>query len=195
MDKRPTEAAHGQEDDLHLALRLLAHLRKQPGVVDFLEPVDYVTLKLLDYPLIVKTPMDLGTVKKRVKRREYAGLEAVLRDVQLVWDNCKAYNIKDSPIVRQAERLEQEVHRFLASCGHPDTSVPADPTPVAFEEQLELADRVKKANPSTLQEVVRLVLQHCPSAVIFKSQDHMRISVQALDPAAYKRLKALLNYR
>lgn len=195
MDKRSTEPAHDQEAELLLASRLLAHLWKQPGVVDFLEPVDYITLKLLDYPLVVTRPMDLGTIRKRVKRREYAGLEAVLRDVQLVWDNCKAYNIKDSPIVQLAVRLEQEVHRFLASCGHRDTSVPADPTPVAFEEQLELADRVKKANSSTLQEVVRLILQHCPSAVIFKSQDHMRISVQALDPATYKRLKALLNYR
>lgn len=195
MDKPSTASAHSQEDDLRLVLRLLAHLRKQPGVVDFLEPVDYVTLKLLDYPLIVKVPMDLGTVKKRVKRREYAGLEAALRDIQLVWDNCRAYNIKDSPIVQQAERLEQEVHRFLASNGYSDRSLPADSTPVAFEEQLELADRVKKANSSTLQEVVRLILQHCPSAILFKSQEHMRISAQALDPATYQRLKALLNYR
>jgi len=179
--------------DLALASRLLSHLRKQPGVVDFLEPVDYINLGLRDYPLVVTRPMDLGTIRKRLKRREYSGLEQCLTEVQLVWDNCKAYNIKDSPIYRQAERMEREVQQFLTSHGLPDSAAAADPTPVAFEEQLELADRVKRASASTLQEVVRLVLQHCPSAVVAKSPDHMRISVDALDQATYQRLKAALK--
>lgn len=182
-----------QEAGLLLARRLLAHLWKQAGVVDFLEPVDYVSLGLRDYPLVVTRPMDLGTVRKRLKRREYAGLEECLRDVQLVWENCRAYNIKDSPIVRLAERLEREGQQFLAACGLQQPGSVGELTPVSFEEQLELASRVKAAQSSTLQEVVRLVLQHCPSAVVHQSPDHMRISVQALDPATYQRLKSTLK--
>ncbi len=33
----------------------------------FLAPVDYLALKLLDYPRIVKQPMDFGTIRKKVR--------------------------------------------------------------------------------------------------------------------------------
>lgn len=37
----------------------------------FLEPVDYVALKLMDYPTIIKRPMDLGTVRKKLEGGQY----------------------------------------------------------------------------------------------------------------------------
>lgn len=180
-----------EKQDLSLAHRLLSHLWKQPGVVDFAEPVDYVGLGLTDYLRVVKRPMDLGTIRRKLKRKEYAGLKECLADVQLVWDNCRTYNVRDSPIVRRAEWFEQETQRFLSP--FQTQEVTADPAVVSFEEQLALAERVKKAAASTVQEVVRVVQQHCPAAVLDQTQDHMKISVQALDSATYQRLKSLLK--
>jgi histone acetyltransferase len=40
--------------------------------------------------------MDLGTVKKKLINNKYDIVEAVLDDVQLIWDNCKTYNQVDS---------------------------------------------------------------------------------------------------
>ena len=37
----------------------------------FLEPVDWQTHGLKDYPKVIKHPMDLGTVATRLKMREY----------------------------------------------------------------------------------------------------------------------------
>lgn len=42
---------------------LLQTLEANPKSLDFRQPVDYVELKLDDYPVIVKNPMDLSTVK------------------------------------------------------------------------------------------------------------------------------------
>lgn len=47
---------------------------------------------LTDYLSIVKHPMDLSTVNKKFKDERYGGVEEALDDVQLIWDNCKAYN-------------------------------------------------------------------------------------------------------
>jgi Bromodomain len=43
---------------------------------------------LTDYPIIVKKPMDLGTIKKKIKKKEYSTIQEAADDVQLVWKNC-----------------------------------------------------------------------------------------------------------
>jgi hypothetical protein len=46
-------------------------LEKEEEAYDFLTPVDYKALGLEDYPLIIKNPMDLGTVGKKLKAGVY----------------------------------------------------------------------------------------------------------------------------
>lgn len=50
----------------------------------------------MDYPNVVKFPMDLGTIKEKVKNSEYNHVEECLDDIQLIWDNCKNYNAEGS---------------------------------------------------------------------------------------------------
>jgi len=79
--------------------------------LDFREPVDFkgkrknyfihhsflfIALGLIDYPQIVKHPMDLGSVKKNFRSNKYKFVEEVLNDLQLIWDNCKLYNAEGS---------------------------------------------------------------------------------------------------
>ena len=59
---------------------------------DFKTPVDWKGMNLTDYPAIVKHPMDLGTVEKKLNDNKYRTVEEFIDDVQLIWDNCKAYN-------------------------------------------------------------------------------------------------------
>lgn len=51
-----------KEDQTKLS-KIFNVLEGDPQAFAFLEPVDYVTLNILDYPDIIKNPMDLGTVK------------------------------------------------------------------------------------------------------------------------------------
>lgn len=52
----------------------------------------YLALGLTDYPLVVKKPMDLSTARTQLNNNKYDYIEDFLDDVQLIWDNCKAYN-------------------------------------------------------------------------------------------------------
>lgn len=53
-------------------------------------------MNLTDYPTIVKNPMDLGTVQKKLKNEKYKFVEEFFDDIQLIWDNCKLYNLAGS---------------------------------------------------------------------------------------------------
>lgn len=80
----------------HCIKKLVRTLMKDTQSRAFNEPVDYGRLKLPMYPILIKKPMDLSTVKRNVKQRLYARPEEALADIQLVWDNCKTFNVINS---------------------------------------------------------------------------------------------------
>ncbi len=41
------------------------------------------------YYEIIQTPMDLGTIKARFKKKEYGSAQEVMDDVNTVWENCR----------------------------------------------------------------------------------------------------------
>ena len=42
--------------------------------------------------LVIKHPMDLGTILKKVKAQAYKDKKAFKADLELIWDNCFIYN-------------------------------------------------------------------------------------------------------
>lgn len=55
-----------------------------------------IALDLPDYLDIIQYPMDLKTVKERFEDNKYTSLEEILDEIQLIWDNCKNYNMDGS---------------------------------------------------------------------------------------------------
>lgn len=62
------------------------------AAVWFRKPVDVVSLKIPNYHLFVKTPMDLGTIRTKLSSNQYSSVLEFRDDVELVWSNCFAYN-------------------------------------------------------------------------------------------------------
>jgi hypothetical protein len=69
-------------------------------------PVDPVELGLPDYFLIIKKPMDLGTVQKKLESGTYHAIEDFRADVNLTFDNATAYNEKGSVVYDMAKELK-----------------------------------------------------------------------------------------
>lgn len=76
--------------------QLLMSLLTNTDSTEFREPVNYLAYGLLDYPTIVKRPMDLGTVRRNLSNGMYQTVEGCLADIQLIWENCKLYNTPDN---------------------------------------------------------------------------------------------------
>lgn len=54
--------------------------------------MNYVALSILDYPNIVRYPMDFGTIKKKLNLNAYDNEYEFQEDMNLVFDNCILYN-------------------------------------------------------------------------------------------------------
>lgn len=65
------------------------------------------------YHLVIKLPMDLTTIQERIRDRRYRGLDDLLRDLRLLFDNCFTFNQPGSLIYDQALRLRQFAYRAV----------------------------------------------------------------------------------
>ncbi|XP_015859844.2 bromodomain testis-specific protein isoform X4 [Peromyscus maniculatus bairdii] len=73
----------------------------------FQQPVDAVKLKLPDYYTIIKTPMDLNTIKKRLENKYYVKASECIEDFNTMFSNCYLYNKPGDDIVLMAQALEK----------------------------------------------------------------------------------------
>lgn len=85
-----------QEEPIALLENAVNAFLARPDAEPFAEPVDWRQLELYDYPEIVKEPMDLGTIKRRIERGHYETAAQCADDIRLVWRNCMEYNQEGS---------------------------------------------------------------------------------------------------
>jgi len=70
--------------------KILKHVRSMQESAVFREPVDLDAYP--QYVKVVKRPMDLGTVGKKLTKDSYGSAQELLADVRLVWENCRKFN-------------------------------------------------------------------------------------------------------
>ncbi|XP_039525016.1 bromodomain-containing protein 3b isoform X4 [Pimephales promelas] len=90
----------------------------------FYKPVDAEALELHDYHEIIKQPMDLSSVKKKMDSREYQDAQSFAADIRLMFSNCYKYNPPDHEVVAMARKLQDVFEMKFAKM--PDE--PAEPS-------------------------------------------------------------------
>ncbi|XP_028315894.1 bromodomain-containing protein 3-like [Gouania willdenowi] len=109
-------------------LKELLSKRHRGYAWSFYTPVDAIALGLHDYHHIIKEPMDLGTIKKKMDQQEYANAQDFSADVRLMFSNCYKYNSHTRQVVYEARKL-QEVFEARFS------KVPRDPESGSISQQ------------------------------------------------------------
>ncbi|KAI0048423.1 Bromodomain-containing protein, partial [Auriscalpium vulgare] len=124
-------------EQLRFCLKVLDHLnRKQHAhvVEAFLAPVDWQLLNIPDYPRIIKKPMDLGTMRKKLENGDYVNAQRFHDDFQLMIRNCYTYNAAGTLVhgfAVEVEKLFNEKWKDLP---------PLHPTPVSDDDDDEDED-------------------------------------------------------
>ncbi|XP_016841601.1 transcription initiation factor TFIID subunit 1 [Nasonia vitripennis] len=90
-------------------------LKNMAEATQFLKPVNKKLIK--DYYTIVKRPMDLETVSKKVAAHKYHSRAEFVRDIQQIVDNCILYNGEKSPLTAKAEVLLKVARDTLTEYG------------------------------------------------------------------------------
>lgn len=83
-------------DECSKILQVLQSLNNSCDSLPFRDPVNWEEFGLLDYPVIIKNPMDLSTIRKKVDTNRYEYVEDCLDDINLIWANAKVYNPKEN---------------------------------------------------------------------------------------------------
>ncbi|XP_012646350.2 bromodomain testis-specific protein isoform X2 [Microcebus murinus] len=105
----------------------------------FQHPVDAVKLKLPDYYTIIKNPMDLNTIKKRLENKYYVKASECIEDFNTMFSNCYLYNKPGDDIVLMAQALEKLFMQKLSQ-------MPQEEQVVGGKE------RIKKSKPGGTQQ-------------------------------------------
>jgi len=108
LDPKPP-ALNGNEMDECLAIldQLMAHT----AAPAFNQPVDWKGLGINDYPTIIKTPMDLGTIRELLLDNALQSPEHFADHVRLVFKNACSYNQPGSSISLAAQNLLNSFER------------------------------------------------------------------------------------
>ncbi|KAL4229708.1 hypothetical protein ACF0H5_010096 [Mactra antiquata] len=85
--------------------------RLDPESLPFRQPVDPVALQIPDYYEIVRKPMDLSTIKRKLDTGQYKDPWEYVDDVWLMFDNAWVYNKKSSRVYKFCTKLS-EVFEF-----------------------------------------------------------------------------------
>ncbi|KAJ2079968.1 hypothetical protein H4R24_003403 [Coemansia sp. RSA 988] len=85
--------------------RLVSRIRKRDSYGFFLEPVD--TNVITDYLNVIKQPMDLGTMRRKVETEAYRSIDEFRQDLLLVCNNARQYNGAGSIYARSADRMQE----------------------------------------------------------------------------------------
>ncbi|XP_015725901.1 bromodomain testis-specific protein isoform X2 [Coturnix japonica] len=90
----------------------------------FHQPVDAAALNLPDYYSIIKKPMDLGTIKKRLEHNYYTKAAECIDDFKTMFLNCYIYNKAGDDIVFMAQELEKVFTQKIAQMPPEEILIP-----------------------------------------------------------------------
>lgn len=134
----PPKPLKTASDVLKKCQQKLSLLQKHNCAEPFLRPVDHIALGIPDYPNIVKEPMDLSTVDKKLRNGMYATAQQFATDVRKIWANAILYNPKSSPIYGMTRTIQDYFESIFADV----EEAPQANQPV--EQALKKAVKVEK---------------------------------------------------
>lgn len=183
-------------EDQSKASGLLTYLLDQPESPSFTQAFDFRGQNLQDYPLIIKTPMDLFQVKQKLLKNFYFSLHDFLCDLILIWDNTRIYHMPNSNIVNKAESMESAMIRYCSLhsislesaskmskvCEHPDW--------IPIKDKLALSDKLKSLDSKKLGFLIDVIETECPAAVR-KVGEHIQVRIDALDKTTFNRVQEM----
>ena len=172
-------------------------MENDPQAIDFLVPVDYVALNILDYPTIITHPMDLGTVKKNLEDGEYKIFQDFMSDINLIWKNCKTYNKAGSDIVKMAthceKRMKALIDKQFKNYQSKSNNKKNNTSNLTYEQKKKLIENIRELNNVTLTQIVKIILKDCPKGIEDIDTEKLQIKVDLIDHKTYEIINQIIE--
>uniref|UniRef100_A0A452IVT9 Bromodomain-containing protein 9 n=1 Tax=Gopherus agassizii TaxID=38772 RepID=A0A452IVT9_9SAUR len=154
---RPVRACRTQpaENESTPIQQLLEHFLRQLQRKD---PHGFFAFPVTDaiapgYSMIIKHPMDFGTMKDKIAANEYKSVTEFKADFKLMCDNAMTYNRPDTVYYKLAKKILHTGFKMMskqaALLGDEDTAV-EEPVPEVVPVQVETAKKSKKPSKEVI---------------------------------------------
>ena len=167
--------------------KLVASLLSRQDSVVFREPVDWRGLGLYDYPQIIKKPMDLGTVKRKLENAEYRAPSECAADIKLIGENCMTYNQDGSYYYNLAKGFSKKFEEKYAKVVDKEVFLQTDDDrPPSLIEKKEFEKSIRRLRMEQLGELILLLDQRCPECLEkVEGVDELEISINLIDSRTF----------
>ncbi|KAF8845416.1 Bromodomain-containing protein [Paxillus ammoniavirescens] len=117
-------------------LSTVRSLKKMKDAAAFLHPVDPSALNIPHYPTIIKNPMDLGTIERKLSSSNpqkpdpnsnnprYNNADEFIADVRLVFSNCVTFNGPDHVVSKAGKHVESVFDKQIKNLPPPQVVKP-----------------------------------------------------------------------
>ncbi|KAK6504890.1 hypothetical protein TWF481_006824 [Arthrobotrys musiformis] len=106
----------------------------------FYNPVDPVALEIPDYFKIIKKPMDMSEIQRKLNHNEYNNSNEFEADIRLMFNNCYKFNPPNSPVYDCGKQLEAVFDDKWSQKPSFKEETPTPPVVAAEEEENEFSD-------------------------------------------------------
>jgi hypothetical protein len=179
------------EEEIKKLEKIFDTMEKDTQAYEFLAPVDYIGLNILDYPKIITHPMDLGTVKKNLLNGEYKIFQDFMSDINLIWKNCRTYNLPGSDIVKMANHCDKKIKQLIdkqfknyQNKGG-STKNKNENSTLTLAEKTKLIESIREQPNEGLTQIVKIILKECPKGIEDIDSEKLQIKVDLLDKKTY----------
>lgn len=186
------------EEEIKKLEKIFDTMEKDNQSYEFLQPVDYVALKILDYPTIITHPMDLGTVKQNLLNGEYKIFQDFMSDINLIWKNCRTYNLPGSEIVKMANHCDKKMKslidkQFKNMKPKGESAKNKNDSTLTLSEKTKLIEKIREQTNEGLTQIVKIILKECPKGIEDIDNEKLQIKIDLLDYRTYELINQYLE--
>ena len=186
------------EEEIKKLEKIFETMEKDSQAYEFLQPVDYIALNILDYPKVISHPMDLGTVKKNLLNGEYKIFQDIMSDISLIWKNCRTYNLPGSEIVKMAnhcdKKIKQLIDKQFKNYQNKGTNKNKNENnTLTLAEKTKLIENIREQPNEGLTQIVKIILKECPKGIEDIDSEKLQIKVDLLDKKTYDLINQFLE--
>ena len=180
------------EEETKKLIKIFDTIEKDKQSFPFLYPVDYVSLKILDYPKIITHPMDLGTAKQNLLNGKYKIFQDFMGDINLIWRNCRTYNIPGSDIVKMANHCDKKMKllidkQFKNMKPKEESSKNKNQnSSLSLSDKTVLIEKIREQTNEGLTQIVKIILKECPKGIEDIDNEKLQIKIDLLDYRTYE---------
>ena len=187
------------EEEIKKLEKIFETMEKDSQAYEFLQPVDYIALNILDYPKVISHPMDLGTVKKNLLNGEYKIFQDIMSDISLIWKNCRTYNLPGSEIVKMANHCDKKIKQLIdkqfknyQNKGG-STKNKNENSTLTLSEKTKLIESIREQPNEGLTQIVKIILKECPKGIEDIDSEKLQIKVDLLDKKTFDSINQYLE--